>query len=178
MREHVEAMQAIWRDDEASYAGRHVHFERIWSWPKPVQRPGPPILVGGNGKGVLDRVLAYGDHWMPNVVGGDDVLLARVEELRSRADRPIGVTVNAAPSRPERLERYAEAGVERCVFYVPSAGAGRRRGEDRARARLRRAGRPQIAASSSAESPSRPRVASGPRPLGAEVARRARPRRS
>ena len=50
MREHVEAMQAIWRDDEASYAGRHVHFERIWSWPKPVQRPGPPILVGGNGK--------------------------------------------------------------------------------------------------------------------------------
>ena len=122
MREHVEAMRAIWRDDEASYAGRHVQFERIWSWPKPVQRPGPPILVGGNGKGVLDRVLAYGDHWMPNVVGGDDVLLARVEELRGRADRPIGVTVNAAPSRPERLERYAEAGVERCVFYVPSAG--------------------------------------------------------
>ena len=109
---------------------------------------------------MLDRVLAYGDHWMPNVVGGDDVLLARVEELRSRADRPVGVTVNAAPSRPERLERYAEAGVERCVFYVPSAGAGRRRGEDRARARLRRAGRPQIAASSSAESPSRPSVVS------------------
>jgi alkanesulfonate monooxygenase SsuD/methylene tetrahydromethanopterin reductase-like flavin-dependent oxidoreductase (luciferase family) len=122
MREHVEAMQAIWRDDEASYAGRHVQFERIWSWPKPVQRPGPPILVGGNGKGVLDRVLAYGDHWMPNVVRGDDVLLARVEELRGRADRAIGVTVNAAPSRPERLERYARAGVERCVFYVPSAG--------------------------------------------------------
>jgi probable F420-dependent oxidoreductase len=123
MREHVEAMQAIWRDDEASYAGRHVQFERIWSWPKPLQRAGPPILVGGNGKGVLDRVLAYGDHWMPNVVGGDDVLLARIEELRSRADRLVGVTVNAAPSHPERLERYAQAGVERCVFYVPSAGA-------------------------------------------------------
>jgi probable F420-dependent oxidoreductase len=123
MREHVEAMQAIWRDDEASYAGRHVQFERIWSWPKPVQRPGPPILVGGNGAKVLDRVLAYGDQWMPNVVRGDDVLLARIEELRGRADRPVGVTVNAAPSKPERLERYAEAGVERCVFYVPSAGA-------------------------------------------------------
>jgi probable F420-dependent oxidoreductase len=81
MREQVEAMQAIWRDDVASYTGRHVRFERIWSWPKPVQRPYPPILVGGN-----------------------------------------GVTLNAAPSRPERLERYALAGIDRCIFYVPSAG--------------------------------------------------------
>ena len=125
MREHVEAMQAIWRDDEASYAGRHVRFERIWSWPKPVQRPHPPILVGGNGEQVLDRVLAYGDHWMPNVVGGDDALLARIQELRARAaeaGRQVGVTLNAAPSRPERLERYALASIERCIFYVPSAG--------------------------------------------------------
>ena len=125
VREHVEAMQAIWRDDVASYAGRHVRFERIWSWPKPVQRPHPPILVGGNGERVLDRVLAYGDHWMPNAVGGDDALLARVEELRARAaeaGRQIGVTINAAPSRRERLERYALAGIERCIFYVPSAG--------------------------------------------------------
>lgn len=125
VREHIEAMQAIWGDDEASYAGRHVQFERIWSWPKPVQRPRPPVLVGGNGARVLDRVLAYGDHWMPNVVGGDDALLARVEDLRARAadsGREIGVTVNAAPSRPERLERYAQAGVDRCVFYLPSAG--------------------------------------------------------
>ena len=125
VREHVEAMQAIWRDDVASYTGRHVRFERIWSWPKPVQRPHPPILVGGNGERVLDRVLAYGDHWMPNVVGGDDALLARVQQLRARAaeaGRQIGVTINAAPSRPERLERYALAGIERCVFYVPSAG--------------------------------------------------------
>ena len=125
MREHVEAMQAIWRQDEASYEGRHVRFERIWSWPKPLQRPGPPILVGGNGRRVHERVLAYGDHWMPNVVGGDDALLGRIRELRARAagaGREIGVTVNAAPSRPERLERYARAGVDRCVFYVPSAG--------------------------------------------------------
>ena len=102
--------KAIWRDEEASYAGRDVRFERIWSWPKPVQRPHPPILVGGNGEHVLDRVLAYGDHWMPNVVGGDDALLARIEELRARAadaGREIGVTINAAPSRPERLARYA-----------------------------------------------------------------------
>jgi probable F420-dependent oxidoreductase len=120
--ERVEAMKAIWRDDEASFAGRDVRFERIWSWPKPVQRPHPPVLVGGNGPRVLDRVLAFGDHWMPNVVGGDDALLERVGEVRRRAadaGREVGVTVNAAPSRPERLARYAEAGVERLVFYVP-----------------------------------------------------------
>ena len=45
----VQAMQAIWTEDEASYAGEHVSFERIWCWPKPVQRPHPPVLVGGNG---------------------------------------------------------------------------------------------------------------------------------
>ena len=59
MRERVEAMKAIWTCDEASYAGEHVTFERIWSWPKPAQRPHPPVLVGGNGPGVLDRVLAW-----------------------------------------------------------------------------------------------------------------------
>ena len=46
MRERIEAMKAIWTEDEASYSGRHVEFERIWSWPKPVQKPHPPILVG------------------------------------------------------------------------------------------------------------------------------------
>ena len=119
MGEQVRAMQAIWTQEEASYDGR---FERIWSWPKPVQDPHPPVLIGGNGPTVLDRVLDYGDHWMPNVVGGDDDLIARIDELRARAERPVGVTVNAAPSRPERIARYAEAGVERLLFYVPAPG--------------------------------------------------------
>ena len=65
LRERVEAMKAIWTSDEASYAGEYVKFERIWSWPKPAQRPYPPVLVGGNGPGVLDRVLAFGDAWFP-----------------------------------------------------------------------------------------------------------------
>jgi probable F420-dependent oxidoreductase len=123
MRERIEAMQAIWTQEEAGYEGRHVRFERIWSWPKPVQRPYPPILVGGNGERVLERVLAYGDHWMPNVAPSDDIVLARIDELRRRAadaGRAIGVTINATPTKPERLARYAGAGVDRCVWYVPS----------------------------------------------------------
>ncbi|HEY6788086.1 MAG TPA: TIGR03619 family F420-dependent LLM class oxidoreductase, partial [Trebonia sp.] len=66
LRERVEAMKAIWTQDEASYSGEYVNFDRIWSWPKPAQRPHPPILVGGDGRTVLDRVLAFGDAWTPN----------------------------------------------------------------------------------------------------------------
>ncbi len=85
MRERIEAMQAIWSEDEASYQGEHVHFERIWCWPKPVQQPHPPILVGGTGRRVLDRVLAFGDEWMPTRLK-DDVLIARIAELHGRCD--------------------------------------------------------------------------------------------
>jgi len=61
MDERVQAMREIWTHDEAEYHGRHVDFDPIWSWPKPAQQPHPPILVGGAGKGVIRRVLAYGD---------------------------------------------------------------------------------------------------------------------
>jgi probable F420-dependent oxidoreductase len=121
MAERVEAIKAIWSEDEASYSGDHVAFDRIWSWPKPVQRPHPPVWVGGNGPTVEERVLRFGDGWMPNVVDDDD-LLARFEALRARADREIRLAINASPRRPERLERYAAAGVERAIFYLPSGG--------------------------------------------------------
>ena len=124
VKEHVEAMRAIWTQDEATFEGEHVRFERAWCWPKPVQDPYPPILVGGDGPRVLERVLAYGDEWLPNATrDGDDDLLTRAGELRRRAadaGRAVRVTVNFAPVRAERLHRYAEAGVERCVFFVPS----------------------------------------------------------
>ena len=89
MRERIEAMKAIWTQDEASYSGRYVDFERIWCWPKPAQKPHPPVLVGGNGPRVLDRVLAYGDEWMPNR-SPDEELIARVSRARSarRRGRP------------------------------------------------------------------------------------------
>lgn len=125
MGERVAAMKAIWSEEEASFSGRDVTFSRLQAWPKPVQSPHPPILVSGNGKTVFDRVLAYGDHWMPNIVGGDETLLGQIDELRARAGREgreIGITINAAPVRLERLRLYVEAGVDRCIFFVPSAG--------------------------------------------------------
>ena len=115
-------MKAIWTHDEASYAGEHVKFERIWSWPKPAQRPHPPVLVGGNGPGVLDRVLTFGDAWFPN--HGRSGILDRVAELRSRADRPIALMVMGVPADAKVLESYEAAGFQRAVHWLPSAPRG------------------------------------------------------
>jgi probable F420-dependent oxidoreductase len=133
MAERVKAMKAIWTQDEASFHGEHVSFEQIWSWPKPAQRPHPPILVGGNGPTVLDRVLDFGDGWMPNHAPG---LIERIGELRRRAreaGREIPVTVVAPPLKPEILEDYAGAGVDRVIFWLPST---RRAGVERALERV------------------------------------------
>jgi probable F420-dependent oxidoreductase len=122
LQERVEAMKAIWTEEEASYHGEFVDFERIQSWPKPAQRPHPPVLVGGNGPTVLDRVLAFGDAWIPNNSGED--LIARAEELRSRADRPIDFMVMGARNDPAALEKLRKAGCRRVVRWVPSTHTG------------------------------------------------------
>jgi probable F420-dependent oxidoreductase len=120
LRERVEAMRAIWTQHEASYAGRYVKFERIWCDPKPVQRPYPPVLVGGAGPTVLDRVLAFGDGWFPNY--GGDGTFARIAELRARADRPVQVQLISAPADPAVLARMRAAGVSRALHWLPSGG--------------------------------------------------------
>ena len=124
VRESVEAMRALWTQDEASYAGDHVAFPPTWSWPKPVQSGGPPVLLGGNGKRVLERVVRYGDAWYPNFLGDDDKMIARIEKLRVLGEEAgrgaLPTTLQIAPTEPERLERLEAAGVTRVVWYLPS----------------------------------------------------------
>ncbi len=120
MGERVEAMKAIWSQEEASYSGSFVAFERIWSWPKPLQRPHPPVLVGGAGATVLDRVLAFGDAWFPNY--RPEGIAERAAELRVRAQRPIELQVMGVPADAAALERMRGAGARRVVHWVPSAG--------------------------------------------------------
>jgi probable F420-dependent oxidoreductase len=117
LRERVEAMKAIWAEEEASYHGKYVDFDRIWSWPKPAQRPHPPILVGGTGPTVLDRVLAFGDAWFPNY---DESIFDRIKELHAKAERPVDVHVLSAPADPAVLERLHDAGVVRANRWMPS----------------------------------------------------------
>jgi probable F420-dependent oxidoreductase len=119
-RERVEAMKAIWAQDEASYDGEFVKFDRIWSWPKPLQRPHPPILVGGSGATVLDRVLAFGDAWFPNY--RSEQIVERAPELRARAQRPIDLMIMGVPPDPAVLEQMHAAGARRVVRWIPSAG--------------------------------------------------------
>ena len=123
LRERVEAMKAIWTQDEASYAGEHVNFERIWSWPKPAQKPHPSVIVGGNGPTVTDRVKAFGDAWMPNY--SREGFLERAAELRATADRPISLQVMGVPSDARVIASLEEAGFDRVVHWVPSAGRSR-----------------------------------------------------
>ena len=124
MAERVHAMRRIWTESEASFDGDHVSFQRIWSWPKPVQRPHPPVLVGGTGPTALDRVLDFGDEWMPNRLGGVEELARRVGELRQRAHDVgrghIPVTVFGSPEDRELVKRYSVIGVHRVIFRVPT----------------------------------------------------------
>jgi probable F420-dependent oxidoreductase len=122
MRERIEAMKAIWTADEASYDGRYVDFERIWSWPKPTQDPHPPVIVGGNGAKVLDRVIAYGDEWMPNTIEVDE-LRGRMDRLGEMADeagrQQPRVGLYAAPAQAAEMGAYDAIGISRYVLFVP-----------------------------------------------------------
>jgi probable F420-dependent oxidoreductase len=123
MRERIEAMKAIWSQEEATYHGKHVNFDRIWSWPKPVQQPHPPILVGGTGPKALDRVLGYGDVWMPNRVAEPAELKLRIAELRERAGRHFPVTYFGADPTDAFVSALADAGVDRALLQLPDADA-------------------------------------------------------
>jgi probable F420-dependent oxidoreductase len=122
LRERVEACKAMWTQEEASYRGRHVDFDRIASFPKPLQEPHPPVLIGGNGPTVHKRVLAYGDGWFPNRIPPDDAMIARVEELQRLGEGAgrgtIPVTIQIPPRDPDVLRRYEEAGVTRAVHML------------------------------------------------------------
>lgn len=119
LAERVEAIKTIWTEREATFHGEFVNFDRVLCEPKPAQRPHPPVLVGGLGPTVIDRVLAFGDAWFPNWTPD---ILERAAELRSRADRPIDFMAMGPPADPKALERLAEADTRLASWWLPSAG--------------------------------------------------------
>ena len=127
MRETIEAMKAIWANDEGEYHGELVDFDPIWQWPKPVQDPHPPVIIGGDGPTTLKRVARYGDGWMP--IDGRNredfaPAIAELNELAAEAGRgPMTVSLFGVGSDPARIEKHARAGVDRIVFLVPPAPA-------------------------------------------------------
>jgi probable F420-dependent oxidoreductase len=122
LRERVQAMKAIWTADEAEFHGTLVDFLPITQWPKPVQRPHPPILLGGAGPNVHSRVLEYADGWMPTPMPMEE-LGASIAALRQRAEAlgrsPVTVTAMAPDPGSDVLPRAAEAGANRVLLMLP-----------------------------------------------------------
>jgi probable F420-dependent oxidoreductase len=127
LRERVQAMKTIWTDDAPEFHGEFVNFDAIWSYPKPVQKPHPPILLGGESGHTLQRVVDFCDGWFPRGRNAE-VILPGLADLRARAARAgrdpgtISVSVFAAKPERETLDGYAAAGITRSIFRLPSEG--------------------------------------------------------
>ena len=134
MRERVEAMRAIWTQEEAQYQGELVQFDPLWQWPKPLQDPHPPVLIAGAAPRVIERVARYGDGWLPVVIPEANAIsenrmtpiqdlitmVPRMNELAAAAGRAKPRVVVSGFLSQESLEIYESLGVESVSFRVPS----------------------------------------------------------
>jgi probable F420-dependent oxidoreductase len=125
MVDRAKAMQASWTQDEASYEGEFTKFEPIWSWPKPVQTPHPPILLGGETKHTLRRIMDFCDGWFPRARDGfePEAELARLRAAADEAGRDIktvSTSIFGAPPEAAYLDRCRAAGIDRAILALPS----------------------------------------------------------
>jgi probable F420-dependent oxidoreductase len=129
LRERVLAMKEIWTKKEPEFHGDFVNFDKIWADPKPIQRPHPPIYIGGDAATTFDRVVEFGDGWMPvmrptqgqNPLDKIPLLRERLKQA-GRDPKTAPVSIFFAPPKKEGLEKLAVAGVDRAVFGLPSEG--------------------------------------------------------
>lgn len=134
MRERIEAMKALWTEEVAEYHGDLVEIEASWQWPKPVQRPHPPVLVAGAGPNVIRRVVRYGDGWLPVVVPEATAIspgrMTPISELQQRVPHLRALAAEHGRSAPRvivsgHFDRaahaiYQDLNVDGVAFRVPS----------------------------------------------------------
>jgi probable F420-dependent oxidoreductase len=130
LRENVLAMKEIWTKDQPEFHGEFVNFDKIWSYPKPVQQPHPPIFMGGDGPRTFDRVVEFADGWMP--IGGRGsagpslrekiALLKRQAQEAGRDPDSLQVTIFGARPQAETVDRLEQDGISRVLFSLPPAG--------------------------------------------------------
>jgi probable F420-dependent oxidoreductase len=126
MAENVKAIKQLWTQDEAEFHGDFVNFDPTWAWPKPAQSPHPPVIVGGMGPTVEDRVLDFGDEWLPqNVTTKNmDAFAERAAALQRRAADAgrgrIPMSMFGAQADPAAVDGYRAAGVDRAVYFLSS----------------------------------------------------------
>ena len=125
VKEKILAMREIWTKEAAEFHGEFVKFDPIWSFPKPVQPGGPPVLMGSQSKRVFERVAEYCDGWLPinfpryDFAGG----ISQLREAEKRAgSKQKSLSLFGAPSKDDDLRRFVDLGFERLIFPLPSAG--------------------------------------------------------
>jgi probable F420-dependent oxidoreductase len=127
LRERALAMKALWTHEEAEFHGEYVNFDKVWQYPKPVQRPHPPIFLGGETDHTIARVVEFCDGWFPRTRGGFDPQSA-VTRLRTAAQKAgrdpasLSISVFGAPADAAQLATYREAGITRALLEVPDRG--------------------------------------------------------
>jgi probable F420-dependent oxidoreductase len=128
LRERVLAMKEIWTKEEAEFHGEFVNFDKVWSHPKPAQKPHPPVLMGGYGPTTFDRVIEFCDGWLPIGFGTEVTeLIKKITDLRQQAEgtgrdpKTVSITVFGANPEPATIDELAKAGVERAVLMLPAA---------------------------------------------------------
>ncbi len=125
-KESVLAMKSLWTEVESEYHGNYYDFPAVYSFPRPTQRPHPPVYLGGMARNVFKRVVEWGDGWMPNRVTPDDISAGRqkINELASEAGRDpesINISVFGQPSDRELVSGLFEAGADRVMIRVETA---------------------------------------------------------
>ena len=117
MREQIEAMKAIWVQETPEYHGDIVKFDSIQTWPKPVQKPHPPVILGGAFPWAARRTVRYGDGWYPNAASGNPEeympAFRKMAEEAGHDSASLPVTIGGAPDDPDKLKRFRDLGAAR-----------------------------------------------------------------
>ena len=126
MEERVAALKIIWTESKPEFNGKFVNFEPMMTWPKPIQKPHPQILIGGGFPHAAKRAISYGDGWMPIGGRGWNVVetLPKFRQMAAEAGRnpdDLGITIFGATDDAAMLKGYRDASVNRTVFNLPSA---------------------------------------------------------
>jgi alkanesulfonate monooxygenase SsuD/methylene tetrahydromethanopterin reductase-like flavin-dependent oxidoreductase (luciferase family) len=124
MRERILAMKALWTEEAEAFHGEFVNFDPVWSWPKPAQRPHPPILLGGESDYTLRRIVDYCDGWIPRPVGaftakGAIDRLRRMAEAKGRDPASLSISVFRASPDKAVLADYRETGIDEVLLEIP-----------------------------------------------------------
>ena len=119
-RESIEAMKELWTKDEAEYHGQFYNFPPVYCYPKPVQKPHPPVIVGGHAPNVLQRIVRMADGWLPNRAGPAEIessrkILDTLAEESGRDPSAISISVYGQPPDRELIQSFLNAGADRVV---------------------------------------------------------------